>query len=113
MLRSNVILDANGNVKVKGKDANGIDVEMPLQDGVKRFLEQRPHLVKSTHKAGAGTGANNGAGAGGGQSGGGQGEDLNSLNIQLSEAGKRGDLKAISEIRNKIQIQMKAKKIAR
>lgn len=108
LLKNQTILDANGNVKIKGKDANGIDVEMPLSEGVKKFYEQRPHLMKSTHKAGAGTGAVDGGGAGGG-AGSGQGEDLNSLNAQLLAASKGTDLKKISEIKQKIKTTMAEK----
>lgn len=109
LLRNNVILDASGVVKVKGRDANGMEVEMPLQDGVKKFLEQRPHLVKSTHKAGAGTGAGDGASSGNSQSGSGQTGDLNSLNAELIEASKGTDIKKISEIKQKIKSLMASK----
>lgn len=112
MLRGNAVLDASGNVKIKSKDANGMDVEMPLSDGVKKFYEQRPHLMKSTHKNGAGTGANDGGGTGGG-AGSGQTDDLNSLNAQLVEASKGTDLKKISEIRQKIKAAMSAKGVSR
>lgn len=112
LLKGNVVMDAAGNIKVKGKDTNGIDVEMSLTDGVKKFLEQKPHLVKSTHTSGAGTGAGNGSGAGAG-AGSGQGEDLNSLNAQLAQAMKGTDLKLRSELRGKISKAMSARNIHR
>lgn len=108
LLKGNTILDAQGNVKMKTKDANGMDVELPLSDGLKKFYEQRPHLVKSTFKPGAGTGANDGGGTGAG-AGSGQAEDLNSLNAQLSDAMKARDNKKVSEIKNKITLAMHSK----
>ena len=113
LLKGNAILDANGNVKVKGKDANGIDIEMPLQDGVKKFLEQRPHLVKSSHKNGGGTGAGDAGGTGAGQGGSGQTGDLNSLNAELVEASRGNDLKKVSEVKQKIRNLMNAKGVQR
>lgn len=108
LLKNNTILDANGQVKIKTKDANGMDVELPLTDGIKKFYEQRPHLVKSTFKSGAGTGANDGGGTGAG-AGSGQAEDLNSLNAELVQAMRGTDLKRISDIKTKIKAAMLAK----
>lgn len=112
MLKGSAVLDANGQVKIRTKDANGMDVEMPLSDGVKKFYEQRPHLMKSTHKNGAGTGANDGGGTGAG-AGSGQGDDLNSLNAELVLASKGTDLRKISELRQKIKAAMTAKGVKR
>lgn len=109
LLKGQTILDANGNVKVKGKDANGIDIEMPLMDGVKKFLEQRPHLVKANLKSGAGTGSGNATDLGSGSSGGGQTGDLNSLNAELMQASRGNDLKKVSEIKQKIRNVMNIK----
>lgn len=109
LLKGSTVLDQQGNVKIKTKDANGMDVEMPLSDGLKKFYEQKPHLVKSTYKPGAGTGANDSGGAGAGNAGSGHAEDLNSLNAQLADAMRGRDGKKVSEIKNKITLAMAAK----
>lgn len=111
LLRTNATIDSNGTVKIKGKDTNGIDIEMPLSDGVKKFYEQRPHLMKSTHKSGGGTGSGNDR-VGDGQ-GSVQTNDLNSLNTQLQEAQRRGDNKGMSDIRGKIKTAMAARGVSR
>lgn len=112
LLKNSVTVGTNGELTIKGKDANGIDITMPLADGVKKFYEQRPHLLRSTHKAGAGTGAGDGAGTGVG-AGSGQVEDLNSLNAQLVQASSARDFKKMGEIRQKINTVMIAKGIRR
>ena len=96
-------IDNNGNVIIKGKDSNGLDVTLPVAEGVKRFLETRPHLVKSNYQKGSGSGSGGtGSGAGGNGSGGGQGEDHNSLNAQLKDSIDRGDRKKAQEIKTKL-----------
>lgn len=113
LLKNNVTVGQNGEIVYKTKDANGIDVTMPLTDGVKKFYEQRPHLLKSTHKQGSGSGAG-GTGTGSGEgTGSGQAEDLNSLNAQLIDATRGTDLKKISEIKQKIKAAMSAKGVKR
>lgn len=99
LLRSSAALDSNGNVFIKGKDANGIDTQLPVSEGIKKFLEARPYLVRSTHKPGGGTppgtppqGGNGSAGA----------EDHNTLNREYMDALNRGDFKKSREIKIKI-----------
>lgn len=95
-------LDKSGNVIIKGKDANGLDVLLSAGDGVKRFLETRPHLVKSTHQKGGGSGSgDNGSGAGG-SAGSGKGEDHVTLNADLKRAIDVGDRKKANEIKTKL-----------
>lgn len=99
LLKSSAILDSNGNVVIKGKDANGFDTQLPVGEGVKRFLESRPYLVKSTHKAGAGTAS----AAGNAGTGDGKTTDHSSLNKELFEAQSRGDFKRAAEIRSQLK----------
>lgn len=104
LLKSSAVL-IDGQTFIKTKDANGIDVQLPVGEGVKRFLESRPHLVKSNFKAGSGATGSTGAGDGK------QAEDLNSLNSQLSDAMTRGDQKTMNEINKKIRAQLTLKKV--
>lgn len=114
MIRSSAIVDANGQVLIKTKDANGVDQTVPVADGVKKFLTERPHLVRSSHSNGSGSGAGGKDGSG---SGGEQGEDLASLNAQLATAMKSrpdgANLKLRAELRGKIQAAMAAKGVNR
>jgi hypothetical protein len=98
LLKQQAVIDKEGNIRIKSRDANGIESLLSVEDGVKKFLEARPHLVKVTQKAGGGTGA---AQAGTGAAVG--GDDLNSLNQQLAAAQARGDHKASKELRIKVQ----------
>jgi len=101
LLKSQAVFDKDGVVKIKGRDANGIEVMHSVEEGVKGFLAQRPHLVRVQQKNGGGTGAGgSGAGAGSG------GEDLNSLNEQLLQAQQRGDNKAIKELSVKVRANL-------
>lgn len=96
----------DGSIKIKGKDANGIEVLHSVEEGVKKFLEARPHLVKAIRPGGGGTppgGPGGGAGAGA--------EDLNALNAQLQAAMIQGDRKNINEIKLKISAIQGAKKV--
>lgn len=97
LLKSQAVFDKGGNIRIKGRDANGLEVMDSVEEGMKKFLTLRPHLVKVTSKAGGGTGAS-GAGAGAGA-----GEDLNSLNAELLQAQQRGDTKKINELKVKVR----------
>jgi uncharacterized membrane protein YheB (UPF0754 family) len=103
LLKQQAVIDKEGNIRIKGRDANGIETMLTIEDGVKKFLEARPHLVKVIQKAGGGTGA---AQAGGGAASG--GDDLNSLNQQLATAIARGDHKASNELRIKVKAALAA-----
>lgn len=104
LIKSTAVLDANGNVTIKGRDANGIEVQLPVSEGIKKFLESRPYLVKSTHKAGAGS-------AGGTTTTTQTNENLNlnDLNAQYAEALSRRDYAKVKELTGKIRGQLQAK----
>lgn len=108
MIKHRATIDANGKVVIKDKDANGVDVTLSVEAGVKKLFTERPHLVKAQGRSGAGTGAGTG-GAGAGANGAGGGETLESLNAQLQEAMRGTDLKLRSEIKQKIR-DLQAKK---
>lgn len=112
MIKSQAVLDANGNVVIKAKDANGADIQVSVADGIKKFLAERPYLVKGTHKAGSGSGGDGGAGSGAGAGGGGE-DTLDSLNAQLVQANKGTDLKLRSEIKGKINALLIKKGVSR
>jgi len=40
---------------MKGKDQVGNEIAITLTEGVKKFLEERPHLVKASQGSGGGT----------------------------------------------------------
>jgi hypothetical protein len=106
MIRSRATVDASGNVVIKDKDANGVEVTLSVAEGVKKFLTERPHLVRaSNNKGGAGSGAGDGGAGGnaGGAGGGKTGETLAQLNAQLQEAMRGTDLKLRSELKTKIR----------
>ena len=105
LLRSSAVL-VDGKTYIKTKDANGIDVQLPVGEGVKRFLEARPHLVKSNFKSGGG------AGGGSVPNTNPLAEDLNTLNAQLSEAMTRGDQKTMNELNKKIRGQLQTKRVS-
>jgi len=110
LLRKNTFVDANGQVLIKGKDNNGVDTNFSVAEGVKKFLTERPYLVKSNHKSGAGSGngADNGSGAGNGQ-----GEDLATLNAQLVEAKRAGNHKEVARIKTAISAGMAKRGVKR
>lgn len=100
LLRGAATIDSSGQVVLKTRDANGIEQLVPVNEGVKKFLTERPHLVKSTHKAGSGS-TSDGA-AGGSAAGGSQGE-TESLGDQLQKARASGDFKKIEEIKRQLR----------
>lgn len=103
LIKSQAVFDKDGNLRIKGKDANGMEVLHSVEEGVKKFLEQRPHLVKANKPGGGGTPP----GAGGGGAGAG-GEDLNSLNADMLRALESGDQKKIKELKVKIKATLAA-----
>lgn len=103
MVRSNTIIDATGKVVIKTKDANGVDITLPVADGIKKLLTDRPHLVKASFKPGSGSGGGQGDGGSGGSGGNGGEESLEVLNAKYAEALKGTDLKLRSELRAKVQ----------
>ncbi len=109
LLKSSAMLDGAGNVVIKGKDSNGIDTQLSVAEGIKRFLESRPYLVKSTHKAGGGTPPGTPPQGGNGS---GAGEDHNSLNREYMDAISRGDFKRSRELKIKINQILYAKGVS-
>lgn len=102
LLKSSAVL-IDGNVFIKTKDANNIDVQLPIGEGVKRFLESKPHLVKSNFKSGGGSAT--------GSTGDTKGEEtLTELNNQMSKAISQGDEKAKNELNKKIRAKLNAQK---
>lgn len=109
LIKSKTILDANGKVVMKSVDANGIEQTIPVAEGIKKLLESRPYLVRSTHKAGSGTGS--GAGTGGSSSVNAGEEDLNALNQKYLKQFYAGDIKGSKETKAKI-VQKQAERQA-
>jgi hypothetical protein len=110
MIRGSATIDAQGNIVIKSKDANGADITVPVADGVKKLLTERPHLVRSTFKGGGGTGGGQGDGGSGGSGGAGGEESLESLNARYAEAIKGTDLKLRSELKGKINAALAKKR---
>ena len=102
------VVQEDGSVKIKGKDANGIDTLFDVKTGVEQFLKSKPYLVKATGTGGSGsaTGASQGGtGVGGGQ-------DLAVLNSQLAAAMSAGDNKTANEVGAKIRAYQSSRKIS-
>jgi len=97
LLKNTTAIDETGIVYIKGRDANGLDVKHSVEEGVKKFLESRPHLVKATNRSGGGTPSANGAGAGAGQ------PDVATLSAEIASALTRGDHKKASELTKKLK----------
>ncbi len=108
LIKSQAVFDKEGNIRIKGRDANGLEVMYSIEEGIKNFLTLRPHLVKATQKAGGGTGA---SGTGAGTGAGVGGDDLNSLNAELQQAQQRGDVKKINELKVKVRAILGAQKV--
>lgn len=106
LIKSQAVFDKDNNVRIKGRDANGLEVLYSTEEGIKKFLEQRPHLVRATKKDGGGTGQ---GGAGSGASIG--GDDLNSLNAEMMQAQRKGDMKKVKELNVKIRAAIGARRV--
>jgi hypothetical protein len=93
LLRSLAKYNEDGTITIRGKDANGMDTDLPVDKGVEQFLRERPYLVKGSQTSGAGTAT---AGNAGGQ------QEID-LGRQLQHAMAVGDRKTINEIKSKIR----------
>lgn len=95
LLKTKSVFD-DGQVKIKGKDSNGMETLLSIDEGVKSFLQERPYLVKSVGQKGSGTTP---AGSGG------QGLSLSDENLadELSKARAIGDRKRVQELKMKIR----------
>ena len=104
-----IMVGEDGMPYIPGKDSNNLDIKMPLDQGVKKMLEERPYLVKA--------GQNNGGGGSppaGGSGGGGEGtETLTDLNTQYATALAGGNAKLSGELRVKINNYFSSKNINR
>jgi hypothetical protein len=99
LLKSQAVFDKDSNIRIKGRDANGLEIMDSIEEGIKKFLTNRPHLVKAKQADGGGTGAGqSGSGAGAGLS-----NDLNLLNQEMIAAQNRRDGKKINELKTKIR----------
>jgi hypothetical protein len=93
LLRSNTVYE-DGQIKIKGKDSNGMDGLLSVEEGVKQFLDQKPYLVKASGTGGSGTPP---AGQGGSPS------PTEDLVKELSLAQQSGDRKKVNEIKTKMR----------
>ena len=94
----------DGSIRIKSKDANGMEILNSVEEGIKQFLTQRPHLVKATKPGGGGTPS-------GGPGGGAGASDLNTLNAELQSAMISGDRKKVDETKLKISALQGAKRV--
>jgi len=107
LVRNTATVTKDGQVIMKAKDANGIEKDVTVEEGLKAFYAQRPHLVKASGQGGSGTPP---AGGSGGNAGGGQ--DLNVLNAQYYQAMQTGNRKLANEIKAKMTPLMKGNRNA-
>ena len=104
LLKSSVTVNETGVVMVKGKDSNNIDTLLSVEQGVKQFLESKPHLVKATQNAGAGTHSSpDGTVVTQGTA------NLEQLNLEYQQKLNIRDIKGAEEVRTKIQTILNAK----
>lgn len=108
-LKQMVEMDESGNVKIKGKDANGMDTMLSVEEGIKSFLKNKPYLVKASGRDGGDTGA--GAGTTGGATG--QGDDLASLNVKYQQQMMQGDYKGAKETKAKMEANFTSRQVTR
>jgi len=95
LLRSMTKYNEDGSITIRGKDANGIDADLPVDKGMEQFLKDRPYLVRGSGQGGGGTGGGTGQGA--------QGANDANLGQALQNAMAVGDRKTINEIKLKIK----------
>lgn len=100
LLKSLAVVQEDGSVKIKGKDANGIDTLLDVTTGVSQFLKSKPYLVKASGQGGAGSGTGTG-GTGPGSSGG--VPDRIKLQNELAQAMSTGNHKKVAELSKQIR----------
>jgi len=98
LVRELTAVDDKGNITIKGKNAQGVESDLSIADGIKGFLKDRPYLVKAGGQGGAGT-----AGAGGGAGASGASGTQPDLADQLMAARRAGDYKKVLELKNQIR----------
>lgn len=100
----------DGVVSISYVDENNITQSATPEEGVKRFLDKKPHLRKGNQGGGGGTGSGaGGSGDGGAGSGGDAGNDLNSLNTQLLQARNVKNFKLAAEVEGKIRTTLRSR----
>jgi len=102
-----VKLDEHGMPKMMGKDSVGNDTLIDLDEGVKKFLADKPYLVKGQKVNGTNTNAGNTGGEQGGT------ETLEQLNAGLIQARNSGNYKEAEALKVKISAALKASGINR
>ena len=110
VLKTLVTLSDDGTPQMKGKDQVGNEIAITLTEGVKKFLEERPHLVKASQGSGGGTPPAGGSGDGGAAGG---TDELSDLNTQYMTAVSQRNMKLAGELKAKIQNHFTAKNISR
>jgi hypothetical protein len=101
LIKGSAVIHTDGSIRIKGKDSNGLETLLPIEQGVADFLKAKPYLVKAGKQGGSGsiTDINQGNTGTSGK------EDLASLNQQLQAAMSTRDYKASTEIAAKIRKQ--------
>lgn len=110
VLKTLVTLSDDGTPQMKGKDQVGNEIAITLTEGVKKFLEERPHLVKASQGSGGGTPPAGGGGDGGATGG---TDELSDLNTQYMTAVSQRNMKLAGELKAKIQNHFTTKNISR
>ncbi len=98
LIKPLVSVDEKGNIFIQGKDANGIDQQLSVEEGIKAFLKERPYLVKATGNGGGGTPAPGDNGVGGNTDNSDPFKDANDLQAAM----RSGDRKKINEVKSRI-----------
>lgn len=94
LIKGNTFVDKDGSIKIKGRDSNGMETSLSVEDGVKQFLEQKPYLVKAQGRSGAGTGSAVLPG---------QSQGDRNLAEELQQAMNSGDRKKANEVKQLIK----------
>lgn len=94
LLKSMTKYNDDGTITIKGKDANGMETDLSIEQGVEQFLKDRPYLVKGSAQGGGGTGNAGNAGTS---------QDNIDLSKQLQNAMAVGDRKSINDIKSRIR----------
>lgn len=104
IIKPNVVVDQDGRVRVKVRDSNGVETQVAIEEGVKKILESRPHLIKANFKSGSGSSSSTQTNAAEANT-----SDLNALNAEYAQAMSRGDMKKTSELKLKIRALLGSK----
>jgi len=96
LVKSLAQIDDNGVVRLKGKNASGVEDLLSVEEGLKSFLKERPYLVKANSTGGGGTPP---AGSGGGNTG---STDPMADARELQAAMARNDRVKVTEIKARI-----------